>query len=119
MALSSTMTFGRACSAATESLTIRARRCESSRGEDVTEAWNELWNELHHQGHIGEASFAALPHLVRIHEMRRIADWNTYAIAGVIELARDTPRNPPLPLAFRGAYEAAWERLVELGSREL
>jgi hypothetical protein len=48
-----------------------------ARREDVAAAWNELWNELHHQGNIGEASFAALPHLVRIHEARGLADWNT------------------------------------------
>lgn len=69
-----------------------------ARGDDVAETWNELWNERHHQGDIGGATFAALPHLIRIHDMRRVADWNIYAIAAVIELARDNPRNPPVPL---------------------
>jgi hypothetical protein len=34
--------------------------------QDSTETWSELWNELHHQGDVGEASFAAVPQLVRI-----------------------------------------------------
>ena len=31
------------------------------------EAWSELWNELHHQGDIGAASYAAVPHIVDIY----------------------------------------------------
>ena len=30
-------------------------------GIEVDHAWDELWNELHHQGDVGEASFAQLP----------------------------------------------------------
>ena len=89
------------------------------RGESVDSAWNELWNELHHQGDVGEASFAAVPHLVRIHELRGIPDWNTYLIASIIELARDNPRNPKLPADFEKPYETAWTQLVEIGLREL
>jgi hypothetical protein len=50
------------------------------RGEKVDEAWEELWNELHHQGDVGEASYAAVPHLVRIHKDKRNFDWNFYAL---------------------------------------
>ena len=82
-------------------------------------AWDELWNELHHQGDIGEASFAAVPHLVRIHELRGVPDWNTYAIAAVIELARDADRNPQVPPDLLHFYEFAWVRLVDIGLREL
>ncbi|GLH79001.1 hypothetical protein SSBR45G_39100 [Bradyrhizobium sp. SSBR45G] len=82
-------------------------------------AWDELWNELHHQGDIGEASFAALPGLVRIHQQRGIADWNTYAIAAIIELARDGTRNPPIPDDLKPCYEAAWRHLADIGLREL
>jgi hypothetical protein len=32
---------------------------------NTTEVWQELWDELHHQGDVGEASFAAVPFLVR------------------------------------------------------
>lgn len=86
---------------------------------DVSSAWDELWNNLHHQGDIGEASYAAAPQLVRIHEVRGIPDWNTYALLATIEEARQIGRNPPLPVNLRASYETAWRRLVELGLREL
>ena len=54
---------------------------------DTKVAWHELWEGLHHQGDIGEASYAAVPELVRIYRERRELDWNTYAIVGVVELA--------------------------------
>ena len=52
---------------------------ESER-EQRDEAWRELWEELHHQGDVGEASYASVPHLVRIHRKSGVVDWNTYAI---------------------------------------
>jgi hypothetical protein len=89
------------------------------RGERPTIAWRELWNELYHQGDVGEASYAVVPHLVRIHAARRTCDWNTYALVAMIDEARRDGRNPELPAALRAAYEAAWSQLVQLGLREL
>jgi len=85
----------------------------------VEDAWQELWSELHHQGDVGEASYAAVPHLVRIHAARGVADWNTYALAACIEEARRVGKNPPLPPELREAYEAAWRDMAKLGLREL
>lgn len=87
--------------------------------ENVADAWNELWEELHHQGDLGEASFAAVPHRVRIHELRSVPDWNTYALVATIELARDAPRNPCIPSELQISYDIAWNRLFEIGLREL
>lgn len=89
------------------------------RSEDTAQAWNELWDELHHQGDIGDASFAAVPYLIDIHDRRGVPDWNTYALAAVIELARDAPENPKLPAVLKEPYDDAWKRLVEIGRREL
>ena len=89
------------------------------RGESVEIAWKELWTELYHQGDIGEAAYAAVPHLVRIHETRGIPDWNTYALVAMIDDARRHERNPELPAKLQGPYEAAWRRLVQLGLVEL
>jgi hypothetical protein len=88
-------------------------------GKDPAAAWDELWNELHHQGDVGEASYAAVPHLVRIHEARGVPDWNTYALVAAIEEARRNGNNPELTENLTSAYEAAWRRLVEIGIREL
>ncbi|HEY0686085.1 MAG TPA: hypothetical protein VGD45_27325 [Steroidobacter sp.] len=34
--------------------------------ESGVDVWGELWDELHHQGDVDVASYAAVPHLVRI-----------------------------------------------------
>jgi hypothetical protein len=89
------------------------------RAGETDRAWEELWNELHHQGDVGDASYAAVPHLVRIHARRGKADWNTYALVATIEEARRNGHNPELAADLRSAYEAAWHDLLKLGLREL
>jgi hypothetical protein len=97
----------------------RAALRSLERVDHIDGVWAELWQELHHQGDVGEASFAALPHLIGIHERRGVPDWNTYALAAAIELARDSPQNPELPEYLRDHYDAAWAHLVQIGLREL
>jgi hypothetical protein len=82
-------------------------------------AWVALWHELHHQGDIGLASFAAVPHIVRIHAARGRPDWNPYALAATIELCRGVRKNPELPDSWSVAYEDAWARLERLALLEL
>lgn len=65
--------------------------------QDTATACEELWEELHHQGDVGEASYAAVPELVRIHGNGIAADWNLYAMVAIIELARTESENPDLP----------------------
>jgi hypothetical protein len=88
-------------------------------GKETAAAWNELWNELYHQGDVGEASYAAVPHLVRIYEATGVPDSNTYQMVAIIEQSRKAGQNPDLPANLRVSYEAAWCRLAELGLREL
>ena len=96
-------------------------------GGDTEEAWRELWNELHHQGDVGEASYASVPHLVRIHCQRGVTDWNTYAMVAIIELARGEKvdlahgkrRNPELPAWLENGYFEAIRELAETGIKEL
>lgn len=54
-------------------------------GEDT---WPELWENLHHQGDVGEASYAAVPHLVRIVKDSGRRDWNLYGLVALIEIER-------------------------------
>jgi hypothetical protein len=68
---------------------------------------------------VGEASYAAVPHLVRIHHQRGVVDWNTYAIVATIELARGIGTNPDVPAWLRQEYEEAIHQLAETGLREL
>jgi hypothetical protein len=86
---------------------------------DPRSAWEALWNELHHQGDVGLASFAAVPHLVNIHQVRGAVDWNTYALVATIEFARGVGGNPDVPAWGRADYESALRRLAEIGLVEL
>lgn len=87
--------------------------------KDVNAAWHDLWDGLHHQGDVGEASYAAVPHLVRIYRNGRAIGWNTYAIVAVIELARDTSKNPPIPKWLEEDYFQAIRDLAELGAAKV
>jgi hypothetical protein len=83
------------------------------------EAWHELWEELRHQGDVGEAFYAAVPHLVRIHRKRKLDEWNTYALVAVIELARGKGKNPEVPEWLKEEYFSAIQDLAKLGSTEI
>jgi hypothetical protein len=89
-----------------------------SNGADET-AWDELWSELHHQGDVGEASYAAVPHLVRIYRKHGRPDWNTYAIVATVELARDSSGNPPVPEWLAGGYRRALDDLAAVALAQL
>jgi hypothetical protein len=61
------------------------------------EAWHELWEGLHHQGDVGEASYAAVPHIVGIYRRRQKDRWRTFGLIALIELARGRDTNPKVP----------------------
>jgi hypothetical protein len=92
-----------------------ALRC-LERGEDV---WDELWQELHHQGDVGEASYATVPHLVRIAKSLARRDFNFYGLVSTIEIERHRKSNPPLPEWLAQAYVEAMRELLELALRDL
>lgn len=86
---------------------------------DTRAVWDELWNELHHQGDVGDASYAAVPLLVEAHRKCGKADWNPYAIVTIIELARTEPHNPPVPAWLSVDYFRAIQELCEMGLNEI
>ena len=71
------------------------RRLEAE--DDKTQVWKDLWDELHHQGDIGDASFACVPFLVSSYRREGMIDRNTYALVAIIELARKVGNNPDVP----------------------
>lgn len=81
---------------------------------DVAKAWEELWNNLHHQGDVGEASYAAVTALVDLYSSDSLPDWNVFALAATIEVQRHHKRNPPLPEWLRDDYQIAWRKLEQL-----
>lgn len=86
---------------------------------DTAELWHELWDELHHQGDVGDASFAAVPFLVDSYRERGVIDWNTYAMVAIIELARKEGKNPDVPQWFADDYFGAIRKLAEIGATEI
>lgn len=85
-----------------------------------TEAtWHELWDDLHHQGDVGEPSYAAVPHLVRIYRHHDTPDWNTYAIVAIIDLARDKGNNPAVPGWLEADYFSSIQELARIGAAEV
>jgi hypothetical protein len=93
------------------------RKLESQ--QDIAAAWQELWEELHHQGDVGDASYAAVPELVRIHRTGGAADWNLYAIVAIIELARTETRNPEVPDWLREDYFNSIQELARMGTKDI
>ena len=87
--------------------------------KDTKTAWHDLWEGLHHQGDVGEASYAAVPHLVRIYRKGGVIDWNTYAIVAVIELARNRGKNPEVPKWLEEDYFQAIRDLAAVGAEEV
>ena len=93
------------------------RQLES--GGDPESTWHKIWEELYHQGDVGAGSFIAIPHLLRIHRKRGVVDWNTYALAATVELARGVRRNPDVPDWARDSYDGGLRELARLGLEEL
>jgi hypothetical protein len=88
-------------------------------GRDSLAVWEELWNELHHQGDVDLASYAALPHLVRIYKEHPLKDYNSYTMVAVIELARNRGKNPDVPSWLADGYFDSIQELATVGMHEL
>lgn len=86
---------------------------------ETAETWHELWEELHHQGDVGEASYASVPYLVDICRQSSEIDWNPYAIVATIELARTEEKNPPLPQFLEGSYFRSLQELAQIGAGQI
>ena len=96
------------------------RKLESQ--NDTATAWQELWEDLHHQGDVGDASYASIPELVRIHRKGSAADWNLYAMVAIIELARTELRNPEVPEWLewlRDDYFRSIQELAQMGTKDI
>jgi hypothetical protein len=88
-------------------------------GIRTEDAWHALWEGLHHQGDVGEASYAAVPLLVEFCGARGDGGWNLFALVAVIELARLNPKNPPLPTWLEPDYVAALNSLAQFASTQI
>jgi hypothetical protein len=76
--------------------------------------WEELWNELHHQGDLGQASYAAVPWLVESIRRSPKLDWNAISLIATIELERYRHGNPAVAGELSADYAAAISSLPEV-----
>ena len=78
------------------------------------EPWFSLWSSLCHQGDVYTASYAAVPHIVRIAgENGTPVDSSFFQLPAAIEVARKTGHGPEIPEAFANDYHRAVASLGE------
>lgn len=78
------------------------------------EPWFSLWSSLCHQGDTYAASYAAVPHIVKIAcEAQGPIDFSFFQLPAAIEIARVTGHGPAPPDADADAYRRAIADLME------
>jgi hypothetical protein len=80
--------------------------------------WFSLWSALCHQGDVYTASYAAVPHIIRIGlSIAGTPHWQFFALPTSIELARLKPGSPTIPADLANAYFASLQQLHDLSYR--
>lgn len=77
--------------------------------------WELAWQELHHQGDVGEATYAVVPYLVDYQTRQRGIDEQVFHFCVVVELARLENENPPVPQELALSYAKALDTLPIVG----
>lgn len=80
------------------------------------ELWKVAWEELHHQGDVGEATYALVPYLVDHQSRQREIDEQVFHFSATVELARPENDNPPVPQELGHSYAMALDRLPVIGA---
>jgi hypothetical protein len=78
-----------------------------------------VWEELHHQGDVGEASYALVPYLVEYQSRRRELDEQVFHYCVVVDLAQPENKNPPIPPELEFSYAMAIRKLPVIGAELL
>jgi hypothetical protein len=81
--------------------------------------WERAWDDLHHQGDVGEASYAIIPYMVEYQSSLSQLDEQLFHFATVVELARPENGNPPVPAEIELSYELALRKLPVLGAEKM
>ena len=84
-------------------------------GSYQEEPWYSLWSSLCHQGDVYTASYAAVPHIVKIGcETRSPIAFSFLQLPSAIEVARRNGRGPELPVELSQEYHRALTSLAEV-----
>jgi hypothetical protein len=81
--------------------------------------WERVWGDLHHQGDVGEASYALVPYLVDHQARRRELDEQLFHYCVVIDLAQPENNNPPIPPELELSYALSLRKLPVIGAEQL
>ncbi len=76
--------------------------------------WNVLWDDLHHQGDVGEASYAVVPYLAEYAKSAPRIAWHAFWFPAIVELERTEHGNPEVPDEIRESYFASLQALPEI-----
>lgn len=78
------------------------------------EPWFSIWSSLAHQGDVYSASFAAVPHVVRIlAQAPNRADFSYFQFPAWIEICRQK-KSVPIPQELKADYFSALQQLPSL-----
>lgn len=91
------------------------RQLESlPKSEGDKEPWFSIWSSLAHQGDVYPASFAAVPHIVRVlSQSPATADFSYFQFPAWVEICRQK-KSVPIPKDLEKAYFAALAQLPSL-----
>jgi hypothetical protein len=81
--------------------------------------WGVVWNDLHHQGDVGEASYAVVPYLVDYQSRQRDLDAQLFHFCVVVDLSLPENNNPPIPPEIEFSYALAMRKLPVIGTELL
>ncbi len=81
---------------------------------DRRELWHNLWGSLCHQESTYSASYAAVPHIIRLAiEAAAPVDFDYFALPVMIEVGRRKGLGPEVPEMLAGSYQDTLARLGE------
>ena len=83
------------------------------------DAWERLFDGLCHDGLVGEASYAAVTHLVCVNTSKDVVPLGLFTLAASVELARTTVGTPQPPAWLQSDYIHAIEELSLKGMQSL
>jgi hypothetical protein len=82
-------------------------------------AWDEIWEDLHHQGDIGEASYAVIPYFVDSYAKSTKPIWDLYSYISCILIESHRKTNPKAPLWIKNDLEKSLDVLFERSFSDL
>jgi hypothetical protein len=93
------------------------RRLQSEGATD--EFWQLVWAELHHQGDVGEATYALVPYLVDWQSRQRELDEQLFHFSVLVDLQHSENNNPAIPSELEFSYMRALRALPVIGAEGL